>query len=164
MEIINISLCDFDETVIVECTDKNGENKTFHVQTVDRVHRSDLGCGVTTDGSCGEVDEEKYPTFDLAEIVWQAERYIQAMTTEEATEYVANYDEFKFYQRTTKYAASCETVYLIITSNKVDVVIINSNFINADSSSYPRKFSDPIRTFNNKEDAINFLGQNCERH
>lgn len=144
MEIINTGISDFcDEqtTVEVEAKSFHGESETFHVQTVDGFYRRDLGCLVMTNSSAGDIDFNDYPTFDARKILRTAEKYIKSIIKEEHT----------------GFTIGNETVYLLIKNESVDVVTRNSNFINADTSNYQREFSDAIKTFSSREDAIQYL-------
>ncbi len=118
-------------------------NETFYVQTVDGVYRGDLGCWITTDTSDGEIDYDDYTDFDIDDIVKTAEKYIQSLTEEIETDYKINN----------------KTVYIIIRNNNVDVVTHNEGFINKDTSSYQREFSAPIESFDNKNEALQYLSK-----
>ena len=57
----------------------------------------------------------------------------------------------------TNYCVDNQYVDLIIKSGSVDIVARNQNFVNADTSSYQRLYSDPIKTFDTRDEAIEYL-------
>lgn len=134
--------CDEGDTVSVTAEADN-EVRMFHVQMTDNAHRPDLGCWILTDGADGDIDPEDFPAFDIGEIIEYAERFIQATVKEEATRFILNGDD----------------VYLLIGPEKVDIVTRNRNFINKETSSYQREYSDPIATFDTRHKAINHLSE-----
>lgn len=143
-KITEIDFADFceDNSTIAVTVESNKDKETFYVQTVDGEFRSDLGCWVIAENSSGEdVDEDDYPNFDIADIVREAECFIQ--------------DEIKY--EFTEYEIAGETAWLVISPLNVKVVTENRNFINKHSSSYEREFSEAIETFDNKEEAIEYL-------
>lgn len=143
MIIERIEIADFceDETTVSVTATANDIEETFHVQTVDGINRSDLGCWITTDSSQGDIDSDDYPDFDIDLIVDEAECFIQMMTTEEKTEH----------------RIDGEDVYLIINDDRVKVVTRNPDYINQFSSSYQREFSEPLKVFDTREEALEYL-------
>lgn len=141
MIITNIEMWDFDETTVEITAVANDNKETFYVQTVDGVHRGDLGCWITTFSSDGDIDSEDYPDFDIEEIIKEAEEFIQSTTIEEWTNHFIDN----------------ERVYLITNTSGTHVVTRNNNYINKDASSYQREFSDPIATFDTREEALNYV-------
>lgn len=132
-----------DNTVSVTVI-SNGREETFHVQTVDNEYRPDLGCWILTDYAEGDIDIDDYPEFDVQEIIKKAENFMQSKVKVEPTDYKIEGDQ----------------VYLKIYPRpimKVEVVTKNSNFINKVHSTHEREFSDPIETFVDREDAIDYL-------
>ena len=136
--------CEDQTTVQVTVGDGVGEVTVFDVQTIGGVYRCDLGCWITTDKSDGDIDRDDYPHIDIDTVIKRAEKYIQSITTEHCTDYLIN----------------GERVYIIETANKSEIVIKNSNFINSDTSSYQCEFSDPLASFDTKEEAEEYISVN----
>ncbi|MFW5872130.1 MAG: hypothetical protein ACOCUT_03400 [bacterium] len=130
-----------EDTTVSITVSSNNKEETFHVQTVDNEYRPDLGCWIVVDDEDGDIDIDDYPDFDIQEIIKKAEEFIQAEVKEEPT----------------NYQIDGEWVYLKIYRNKVEAVAKNSEFINKVHSTYQREFSDPIETFMDREDAIDYL-------
>jgi hypothetical protein len=147
MEILKIGLADFcaDQTTVAVTATAKEKEITFYVQTVDQMYRPSLGCWITTDESRGEhIDTQEYEEagFNLAEIVEKAEDYIQYRVIERAMEV-----------RTKE----GQEIYFLYKSSGIDVVTKNPRFINKNESSYKRKFSEPLGTFEDKDGAFDFL-------
>ncbi|MFW5872131.1 MAG: hypothetical protein ACOCUT_03405 [bacterium] len=138
---IEISNFDDEGTTVSVTVVNNDKEETFYVQTVDGEFRSDLGCWILTDFSGGDIDYDDYPNFNFPEIIKKAEKFIQEQVQEEKT-------NFKI---------DGEYIYLLITDDDVKVVVENSQFVNKQTSSYQRKYSDPIETFDSREDALEYL-------
>jgi hypothetical protein len=127
---------DFSDTVEVQATNAIGETETFHVQTTDGLHRSDLGCWLLTSTSDGDIDQDDYPFFDFGLIVSKAEKFVQAQYEIKETN---NSD-----------------LYLKVYCDKVEVVEINRNFINQDQSSYQTEYT-VIEEFEDEDGAIEYI-------
>jgi hypothetical protein len=128
-------------TVSVLVHDSNNNSEKFHIQTVDNECRGDLGCWIITDLSDGDIDCDEYPQFDIDLVVSKAEEFIKSRRVEKHTDYIIDN----------------ESAYLIVKHDSVDVVTRNSAFINSDTSSYQREFSDAIKTFGNEAEALAYL-------
>lgn len=150
MYIMDVGSCDYEneeETVEVTACNALGIAKTFYVQTTDGLYRQDLGCWIFVDEDHANIDFSDYEGFDKDEIVNAAEIYLSEERTEEIMEFSINH----------------ENVYLISFRDKVDVVTENLNFINKDTSSYQRKFSEPIATYDTREEALEYLKKNARK-
>lgn len=144
MNILNIEIADFCEdgsTVSVSVLDKNDIAFDFYVQTVDGLYRSDLGCWLLTSDSDGDINQDDYPSIDFAQVIKQAEVFLSEQVEEKATEH----------------SIDGEDVYLLISSNNVKVVTRNSRFINKDTSSYQREYSEPLYVADDVQDAEQYL-------
>jgi hypothetical protein len=137
-QLQEILSCDFEDndgennTITVDV--KFGDKTTrFYVQTVDRLFRADLGCWVYTDKHFGNVAfdksyEDEYRDFDFDEIIEAAEYFIH-----ENTEYL-----------NLEYTIDNEPVIVALKCHKYEVVQLNREFVNADSSPYQREYSEPL--------------------
>ena len=143
MNIINISYADFceDNTTIELEAESNDKIITFFVQTNDGEYRPDLGCWIEASDSSGDILASDYPDFDLNKIISKAENFINSHTIEDRT----------------KWDVDGENIYIITNPFGSHIVTLNHNFINSDTSSYQRKFSNPIMTFESKNEAIEYL-------
>lgn len=150
--ITNVELADFYDdqatvsvTVTAESKDFSiDKDETFHVQTVDGEYRSDLGCWITTDNSDGDISYEDYPYFDFDEIIEKAENFLSDNSKYISTMYLIN----------NRYACIVERF------KKVEIVTVNPNFINSDTSSYQCEYSAAIEEFETVEDAYKYLEEN----
>ncbi len=142
-EIKKLETANFDDagSTVSVTVESDTQTETFHVQTVDGEYRSDLGCWILTDYSEGDIDYDDYPRFNLPGIIKAAEIFLQSEIEEESTMYIID----------------GEYVYLLITDDDVKLVTMNNKFTNKDQSPYQRKFSDPIKTFASREEAIEYL-------
>jgi len=128
--------CEEQSTVEVDAEDIFGKTVTFSVQTIDHEHRSDLGCWITTDNSNGDINYDDYPTFDINEIIYQAEQYIKKIQ---------------------KITWASARYYIKKVSNDCFVVLEeNRNFINSATSSYQREYEE-LETFSSKKDALSYI-------
>ena len=146
MNINYVTYADFcEDRTTVEIRASAGDcEEVFYVQTVDGVFRSDLGCWVLSTTSDGDISYDDYPLFDFDEIISAAEEFMQAQVEEERTDFIINN----------------KRVYLIIKNDNVDVVTKNENYINPQTSSYQREFSEPLESFTDRDAALNYLN-NC---
>jgi hypothetical protein len=127
---------DCSDTVEVTARSATHEEETFYVQTTDGLYRSDLGCWLLTSTSDGDIDQDDYPFFDFGEIVSEAEEFLQAQ-----------YEIKKTIIR---------GFYLKVYCDKVEVVELNRNFINKDTSSYATEYN-LVKTFNDESDAHEYI-------
>lgn len=141
MKIINVDFTDFDDTTVEVTAEAKNKRETFYVQTVDGEFRSDLGCWIIT-RDCGEdINYSDYEEFDIKTIIKVAENFLENEIDQEITDYQIN----------------GKTVYLLNDRGTFKVVTENPQFINADTSTFQRRFSDVIAEFDSKEEAFEYL-------
>lgn len=143
-KILNVALADFCEsgtTITVEAEDGEGRKETFHVQTADGRFRADLGCWLLHESIDGDVENKHFPTFDLIRVMGAADDYIKREMTEHR-----------------EYGCHGKIIYLLhYGDERIDVVVENGEFINPDTSTYMREFSDPLGSFDTREEALEWL-------
>ncbi|MFT6835036.1 MAG: hypothetical protein ACJA0H_001070 [Francisellaceae bacterium] len=137
-KITDVSILDdeYGSTAIVEAQNAIGKKETFYVQTTDAEYRSDLGCWLIAGGD--DIDQDDYPFFDFHLIISSAERCVR--------------DTYEI-----KETADSE-LYLKVYNNKVEVVELNRNFINKDSSSYQTEYK-LVETFVDEDDADKYIAE-----
>lgn len=154
VEIIDVN-CEFtdfdenDETVLVNVTakiDDEYESAGFNVQMTGGEYRSDLGCWITTDAGDGEFSNKEKLIDGAMNVISVAESFAEAHVEEEDT--IEQLEE------------NGEYVTLLIKNDGVQLVTKNSRFINSATSSYQRRFSDVIQTFDDVDDAKEWLAEN----
>ena len=147
LKIINVGISDCDKTTIEVKCEKGKLKQTFFVQTCDSLYRQSLGCWITT-ADCGEdyvfsEDSNDFDDNDRIDIVDCAEAYMESIVEEVWTGHKIN----------------GEYVFLLVYSDRIDIVTENCRYINKDASSYTRKYSDVIKTFETREEAFEFLDE-----
>jgi hypothetical protein len=133
--------CEDGTTVSVLVTGSKGATETFYVQTVHGEYRGDLGCWVSTDTSCGDIDWNGYPEFNGDLIIASSDEYMQSLVEERSTDHYIN----------------GENVYLLISHDKVELVTRNAQYINSVTSSYQLEYSAPLFIADNEEEALLYL-------
>ncbi len=76
MELLAISISDFDDTTVTVAAKEAGVVEVFHVQTYEGKHNSTVGCWILNDNTDGDVDVNKFPQFNFDVIVEEAENFI----------------------------------------------------------------------------------------
>ncbi len=153
-DVLGCEFADHDETnqtvaVKVKFSDKT---TTFYVQTVDLLFRPDLGCWVYTDKHFGNVAfdkyyEDDYRDFDFDEIIEAAEWFTHDNT-----------DFFNF-----KYRFNGEPTLVILKKNRYEIVVVNNDFVNPESSPYQREHSEPLFVSDDLNKIKNWLAENATK-